>query len=395
MTTANDLIRRGLRLINQPGRGAQLSAEDSANALEALQELLNSEAVSKQFVPGIRRHFFPMISGKSIYTYGASPQLDLRSDDFGINPAQGDPAPISIEDAYIRAGSAIVNNEVVEQYRFENQGAWVPAGGAVITNNQLKIEQLIGGAALALNTGAASAVDLTGATTYTLRTDVEVFNGTVEIQLQNNAVTFETYVLDSSGRYQFDFVWPAGVLPSINITTLLVTDDVRFSALSIIERGHERLELPDSRGSDYSITVIDQKRYNRRFTKGTGGRPYNILYTRSASGVAGDGVGQGEIRFDNSAIAGDILVMDVLVNTVAIASLNDELRINEQGEKWLRYAFADNIAGEYGKSLNPRQIAIMEDAWNQLAASNRRMNTLGVDRALRDRPTFDINRGDP
>jgi len=77
MTTANELIVRALRLINQPGRGAKLAAEDLTNAFEALQEILDSEAVTKQFVPGIRRHFFDCVSAKSIYTYGgAGPDLD-------------------------------------------------------------------------------------------------------------------------------------------------------------------------------------------------------------------------------------------------------------------------------------------------------------------------------
>jgi hypothetical protein len=106
-------------------------------------------------------------------------------------------------------------------------------------------------------------------------------------------------------------------------------------------------------------------------------------------------VGQGEIRFDNAGISGDILVMDVLVNKVSINSVNDTLRITEAGEKWLRYALADNLSGEYGKTLNPRQVTIMEAAWDQLASANRRNNMLGVDRGLRERPTFDINRGDP
>lgn len=395
MTTASELITRSLRLLNQPGRGAKLAAEDTNNAFAALREILNSEATSKQFVPGIRRHYFNLQSDKAIYTYGASPQLDFRSDDFGIDPSQGDPAPIHIEAAYVRGGSTITNNEVVEEYRFENLGAWVLAGGAVIANNFLTIEQFIATADLALNTGAAASVDLTGSTTYTLRTNLQVNNGTVQIELLNNAVVFDTYVLDSSGKYSFDFVWPAGTLPSIRVSTLLATDDVKFTDLSILERGLERVTVPDSQGSDYRITLIDQTRYNRRFTKGTGGRPYAILYTRSFSGIAGNGVGQGEIRFDNAGIAGDILVMDVLVNKVSINTINDTLRISEAGEKWLRYALADDLSGEYGKTLNTRQISIMDAAWDQLAASNRRNNMLGVDRALRERPTYDINRGDP
>jgi hypothetical protein len=87
--------------------------------------------------------------------------------------------------------------------------------------------------------------------------------------------------------------------------------------------------------------------------------------------------------------------MDVLVNSVAVNEVNDEMRINPQMVKWLRYALADNVAGDYGKELSFRQVAIMDDAWNMLAASNRRQNMLGVDRGIRQRQRFDINRGDP
>jgi hypothetical protein len=118
-----------------------------------------------------------------------------------------------------------------------------------------------------------------------------------------------------------------------------------------------------------------------------------MLYTRGRAGTPG--YGRGEIRLDNAAIQGDIMVLDVLVNRVSVDRIQDEIRLNESAIRWLRYSLADNVAGEYGKSLNPRQLVIMDQAWNKLATGNRRMNMLGVDRALRDRPTFDINRGDP
>ena len=375
---ASELITRSLRLINQPGRGSQLSPSDQSDAFEALQELLDSEAVSKAFVPGIRRHFFPMVQGKAIYSYGASAQADLRSDDF-----DDDPAPIKVEDAYIREGSTISNNERIDEYRFENVGTWVvdadPA--AEITNNKYVVETPAGA------TSTTQIIVPIPGRTYTLRVNLEVFAGTVEIRLRDSAVTFETFILDNTGLFEFDFVWTTIVAPDIEIATLLVTDDIKIDTLSLIERGLERLALPDSRGSDYGITLIDQKRYNRRFTKGTGGRPYEILYSRAFP--------LGEIRFDNSAVAGDILVLDVLVNQVMVNRLEDTIRMHPSATKWLRYALADSVSGEYGKQLTPDQVRIMSDAWTKLSTGNRRWNAMGVDRGLRERPTFDINRGDP
>ena len=359
-----------------PGRGAQLNSSDLDDGLEALQEILDSEAVSKAFVPGINRHFFPMVSGKAIYSYGNSSQADLRSDDF-----DDDPAPIKIEDAYIRQGSSITDNEVVDEYRFESVGTWVVDADpdVNITNNQYVAEQVV--------SSSTQVVSPVSGRTYTLRINADIINGTVEIRLRDSAVAFETYVLDSSGSYEFDFVWGGVVAPDIEIATLVATDDIKLNSLSIIERGVARLEMPDSIGSDYGITIIDQKRYNRRFSKGAGGRPYQLLYSRAFP--------ISEIRFDHSAAAGDILVMDVLVNRVMVARLEDEIKMLPSSIRWLRYALADNIAGEYGKKLTQDQVRIMSDAWTKLSTGNRRLNTLRVDKALRSPQAFNINRGDP
>lgn len=388
---ANKLISRSLRLINEPGRGATLSQDDIGEALDSLIEILDSEAVSRHFVPGISRHLFPMISGQAIYSYGAGSGLNLRSDDFGsLISGLGDPAPISIEDAYIREGSSITDNEIVDAFRFESTGSWsLDADPDVkIVNNQFSIEQPAAATSSiqALTNGGSS---LVAGQIYRLRIDAEVFNGDIDIQLRDSAVAFQTFTIGSSGFFDFDFTWPSTVAPDINLVTDLTTDDIRLNSLSIIQQGkRDRMELPDSQGSDYRMTIVDQTHYNRRFTKGTGGRPYNLLYSRAAGET-------GELRFDNSAITGDILVMDVLVNRTRVRTENDEVRLNPEAIKWVRYALADNLAGEYGKELSRRQITIMNEAYDRMASSNRRINNLGVDGGLRKRPSFDINRGDP
>ncbi|MGI9251127.1 MAG: hypothetical protein ACR2PR_08015 [Pseudohongiellaceae bacterium] len=381
---ALELITRSLRLINEPGRGATLAAADQTDGFTALQEILDSKAVSRAFVPGINRHFFPMVSGQAIYSYGSGPDRNLRSDDFGsLISGLGDPAPIKLEAAYIREGSTITNNELIDEFRFEAQGSWVLGTDVEITNNQLKIETP------AAATDATQVLTVSTSVTYTLRVKAIINAGDVQIEARDSAVAIQTFLIDSSGFYSFDFTWPTNVAPDIRISAGDVTDDIRLDEISLIERGkRDRLELPDSQGSDYNMYIVDQAHYNRRFTKGTGGRPYNVLYSRGADQ-------SGEIRFDNSAIAGDILVLDVLVNRVQVNSLVDEIRLNPSGILWLRHKLADVLAPEYGKALTLRQLKIMDEAWDSLATGNRRTNTLGVDRALRDRPTFDINRGDP
>ncbi len=313
-----------------------------------------------------------MVSGKSIYSYGPSPQADLRSDDF-----DDDPAPIKVESAYIRAGSTITDNEQVDEYRFEATGSWLLTGGATIQNNQANLSGI---STLSQN------LSLVAGRTYTLRFDIDVNVGDVVVQVQQNAVDILNQTIAAGGYYEFDFEYTT-TLPVIIFTTADGSDDSQVLDCSIIERGLDRLELPDGRGSDYMCRIIDQTEYNRRFTKGTGGRPYRILFDR--------GYEIAEIRFDNSAVAGDILVMDVLVDRTTVPRLDSTIRLNTNALKWLRYALADEMAGEYGKSLTVRQMQIMKEANDRLVQGTWRRNRLRVDRGLRERPSFDINRGDP
>ena len=272
---AAELISRSLRLINEPGRGAILDPDDQGDALTALIEILDSESVSKQFVPGVSRHFFLMTSGKSIYTYGTGSGLDLRSDNFGsLRNGLGDPCPTKIEYCYIRQGAVITANEVVDQFRFESVGSWVvDADPAVaIINDQYKVEQPAG--ATSTTQLLASVPTVTALTDYVLRVDAVVFNGELVIEARDSAIAFDSVTIDTSGFFEFEFNWPTTVAPDLNLTTALATDDIRLNSLSLIQRGkRDRFELPDSQGSDYSVQIVDQTHYNRRFTKGTGGRP--------------------------------------------------------------------------------------------------------------------------
>jgi len=256
---------------------------------------------------------------------------------------------------------------------------------AVLANNQYSVESP--GIATSSTQPFLIPAPIAGET-YTLRVIAQVQAGQAFINLRESAVNFEQFIVDSSGTYEFDFVWTPGVvLPDIEIAALGPAD-FSLTLVSIIPRNTERLTMPDGVGSDYNMVKMDQTHYNRQFTKGNLGRPYHWLYTRA-------GGQEGQLRFDNQGVAGDILVMDVLVNSVVVNNINDVLRINPQAIKWLRYALADDVAGDYGKEISYRQSKIMDDAWNMLAASNRRQNMLGVDRGIRQRQRFDINRGDP
>ncbi len=365
---ASELIVRALRLINIPGRGAVLSSEDQNEAFEALQELVDGDAVSKAFVPGIRRHFFLLQGSKSIYSYGPNQELDTN--DFF------DKAPIRLEDAYIREGSTIIQEEEVTSYQFNSATGWTPTGTFTIAN----------GVANSDGVGTLTQTLALTAKSYIVRLDTLISQNGFNLTINQAGSPILNIEVNSSGLQEHPITFTGGS-SDIVFTTDAADDDIDILEVSILEAGKDRVSLPDAIGSDYKITLIDQRQYNRRFSKGTGGRPYELLYSR--------GYPNSEIRFDNSAITGDIMVLDVLVNRVALSTINSELRVHDDAIRYLRYALADNVASEYGKALNQRQLSIMEESFNRLAAGNLRYNTLGMDRALRDRPTFDINRGDP
>lgn len=383
---ASELISRSLRLINEPGKGQALDPADQSDAFDALQELLDSKAVSKIFVPGISRHFFPLQANKSIYTYGAGPSVDFRSDNFGsLVAGLGDPAPIKIEDAFSRAGSSITDNELVDEFRFETTGAaWTIDPNASVENNQYRVE------APGIATGSDVTVSVTAGATYTLRIEAIVNVGDILVEIRDNAAVLQSFLIDASGFYEIDVSWATVVLPDIRLATGTGTDDIALNFVSLLPQGtSERLTLPDRTGSDYHLRPMDQRSYNREFSKGTGGRPDRYLYTRGPDEI-------GEIRLDNVGPAGEILVLDVLVNRIKITELWHEIRVQPDGILWLRHKLADLLAPEYGKALSPDQRRTMDDALADLASGNRRANMLRVDRGLRQNGphSFNINAGD-
>jgi hypothetical protein len=365
---ASTLIARSLRLINAVGRGGTLSNEDETAGFDVLQEILDSESVSKMFQTGIRRHFFATVASEHIYSYGEGGQFDSLDFD--------DPAPIRIEDAYIRVGSTIQNNELVVNDRFDDSSAWTQGVGWLIVNGTAE-------ATAATGTLLQLLAGLTIGVTYRVKVSAEVFAGDVTLTIDTL-----TMVIDSTGDYDFTYTATTAT-PTITFTPNAVTfftgtiDDASVRDID----SAERTELIGN-GSDYQIDVIDQYHYNIRFSKGTGGRPYQLLYSRNFP--------LPEIRFDNASPGpSDILVMDVTINRISLSDPSQEIRMHPDARKWLRYAIAYEIAPEYGKELKPSSVRVMNEAWDRLVAGNTRINSLRMDQALRKRQSFDINRGDP
>lgn len=365
---ASELITRALREINVPGRGATLSGDDQTAAFESLQDFLNSKAASRFAVPGIRRHFFALTLSDHIYSYG--PGLELDTDDFQ------DPAPIRVEDAYIRAGAAITSNEQVTSWNFTAATGWTVGAGWTIANSKATAD-----AAGSLTQPLA----LAAGTLYTVIVNVVQRAGDVVLTINQDGSPILTQTLDGSGTYTYEITF-AGTTSDIDFTTDDADDDLDILDISIIETGLDRVSLSD--GSDHRLRKLDQHSYNRRFSKGVGGRPYGMLFSRQGGGRA-------EIRFDHAPLSGDILVADVIVNTIAPAKITSTLTLNDEALRWLKYALADEVSGQYGKELRRGQISSMDDAYGDMVATNARPNKLRVDSGLRRGRGFDIDRGDP
>lgn len=366
---ASELIRRSLRLINVPGRGGTLSGQDTADALEALQDLLASQAVARKLVPGIRTHFFALTAGQADYTYGPGAELD--TDDFN------DPAPIKIEGVYVRQGGLITENEQVNEPEFVAVGDWVADAGWTIANGRARIGTGDAGDTL------AQTLALAPGRTYRVVVKITHRGGDVLLELEQDATPILTETLAGSGRYEFE-VGFAGSASEI-VFTAAADSDLDVDSVSILADGLDAVSLATD-GTDSRVRIIDQATYNRHHNKSASGMPARLLYVRNYPLAL--------VRLNHGASGGQILVMDVLCDRVSVADVSSELRLHPNERRWLRYALANELAGEYGKALRPDQRRILQEAWDLLAAAGARKNKLRVDRALQSRQRFDINRGD-
>lgn len=68
--TALDLITGALRLIGVTASGESISANEAADALSALNDLLDSWSTQSLLIPNRVREVFPLVSGQQSYTIG-------------------------------------------------------------------------------------------------------------------------------------------------------------------------------------------------------------------------------------------------------------------------------------------------------------------------------------
>lgn len=360
------LIAQSLRVINVPGQGAALSPIIQQNTFEALQNLLDAKSSTRQIVPGINTHFFSFIGGVNEYSYGPGGDFDTDAFESAV--------PIKIESAFLRDGGTIVNNQKVVNDKFNDLTGWTLGSGWNITN---------GAANCVADTGVLSQtlVGLTSGITYDLKLDVSALSiGTFTL-----AIAALSEVIAAGGVYEFTFTATGTshaltVTPDLALTASIETLSVRpvNEPLTDFNRG--------GGGTDYPLRVIDQNSFNRSNTKFNSGRGEELIFSPNYP--------LGRIRFDVAPSPGHFFFADVLTNIIGVKSINEELRLHPVSHRWLRYQLAQEMAPEHGKELKRAAKDNLADAEDDLAAANLRWNNLRIDKALRPRRRYDINRGD-
>lgn len=76
MTTARDLIEQAMKKINVLGVGSTLTAEDAADGLSTLNNMISSWSVEGGFVYNDTRETFPLVNGQETYTIGSGGDFD-------------------------------------------------------------------------------------------------------------------------------------------------------------------------------------------------------------------------------------------------------------------------------------------------------------------------------
>ena len=401
MATAQEVIEDGLALINVPGEGGRLSAQRTQRALRMLRDIIATESIGQAFQPGRRQHYFSLVGNKRKYTYG--PGGDFDTGRFT------DPAPTGVEDLFIRTGGSIVGNELLPDYGFDNAGdGWtIPSAGLTnagdfgVFNGRfrwLHSETRVAATSFSTRAGPTSFTILEVGKKYNFSFEAEVvkggqynMGGPIGFYNSGGGDVPSDYVLTSgnlttTGKYEYVYE-PIAATNQLVAIVYPQAGEVDFTVdnISLIEVGKDRFELSDT-GTDYSVRKVDAKTLNDHFVKGSSGRPEFFHFNPSYPLPT--------IEFNNAPSAGEIVVIDAEVNTTDVDYTSSVLAVHPPTIKYLKYRLAYEFAGTVGKTMSPQKLGIMRGAFNAMAASNDRVKRLRIDKTLRHRKHFNINKGD-
>ncbi len=71
IVTATDIIKRAMRIIGVIGQNETPSSSEAADALMALNDMLDSWSIDRTYIYSIQQESFPLVSGTVSYTIGA------------------------------------------------------------------------------------------------------------------------------------------------------------------------------------------------------------------------------------------------------------------------------------------------------------------------------------
>lgn len=353
-STGNDLIIGGLRNLNVLEAGEVPNNLDGPDALQVLNDLLESLSTDRLFVFTQNANIIAWTPGQFQYTIG--------------NPVQG------TFTGYTTSGSPIitgVTTPLTITFGINSIGQTV---GGSLTDTQNVVPA--GATIVSFSAGSTSAITFTGAPTgsaATLNANWGGASGLYLITFSDNETRSATFTAGSAavtwspaligtptaGGNQVN---TAQLVMSVNATaTLIAADSISYTApgnFAIarplrIRPGFTRITASGNTGLDYWWDVCSFDDYNEVGYKGVPGpRPYLLSYQPTFP--------YGTIWiYPNPQQAGEVhLFTDIILSD--ITSLTQQINLPQGYARALKKLLAIELAPEYGKNPSPE---LLRQAW--------------------------------
>jgi hypothetical protein len=377
MATSAKVIERAYRLINVPGLGGTLQKNQIEHGFDALKDILSMEAVSEGGQAGTVRQFFQLTSGKNVYSYGPGGDFDIEAD-FDISTP-----PIGVVNAAIYSGATITSNEKVSSPKFQISSDWTITGAAwSISNGVARTNNFT-------NSELSQSITVEPGKTYNLYIAATLYtsiSSIPRIRIYETGNSGNRFLDVSLGTFNgFDAEFSPDVADiTVEIRVQSITVNVEVTEISVIEKDAQlsQISLSDSKKLLKEMTSSNSMRTHSSSTRNV--YRFNPLHPRP------------EIEIYSEFSSDDVLVMDVLLDTVSPTDVTKELNVSRQVEAYLVYELADQLAGSLGKTLTRSQLKTLEKYQNYMYSRNAELDELKSDPGLNSisgSSYFDINGG--